>query len=54
MEKSYELVVNNSIYYMDKQGEKNRDYQKKNDSKNDSRNGFLGGIEWMKLACLSQ
>ena len=29
----HELVVNIGIYYTGKQGEKNRDYQKKNDSK---------------------
>ena len=32
-EKSWEIVVNNRIYYISKQGEKNRDYKKKNDSK---------------------
>ena len=38
--KSYELMVNNSIYCMDGQGGKNKDYQKKHDSKNNSINVF--------------
>ena len=45
--KTYKLMVNNSIYCIDKQGRKNKGYQKKNDSKNNSRNELLhvGGTE---------
>ena len=43
---NYKLMVNNNIYYiMDKQGEKNKDYQKKNGSNNNYQNSFVGEIK---------
>ena len=38
-------MMNNNIYYMDKLGEKSKDYQKKNYSRNNPKNVFLGKTE---------
>ena len=42
----YKLMENKNIYCTNKQGEKNKDYQKKNGSKSDSKNAFLGETEY--------
>ena len=53
--KSYKLMANNNIYcIVDKQGEKSKDYQKKNRSKNNSGNSFLGETDFRNLACVIQ
>ena len=43
--KSCRLMVNNSIYCMDRQGGKYKDYRKKMTQKNNSRNMFLRETE---------